>query len=466
MSVVPVEHVLSVTELNGLIRSILEADRRLAHCVVSGEISNFKHHSSGHMYFTLKDTLSRVRAVMFTGKNRSLKFRPQDGMRVTVTGAVSVFDRDGSYQIYVDDMQPDGIGALYVAFEQLKARLESEGLFAAARKRPLPPFPRTIGVVTSPTGAVIRDICSTLRRRYPHVRVILSPAQVQGPTAASTLVRSLEQLIKHAALVSIDAIIIARGGGSLEELWPFNEEVLARAISACPIPVISAVGHETDFTIADFVADLRAATPTAAAELVAPMSQELRQYLRQSAVRAEVSLSRKWAEENKRLATLERTPILHDPARIVRSYRQTVDFLETRLEQHARRPLARAEKSWNGLRQRLQAVEIRPRLVARRTLLERLQSRTQAAVQIQFAQRGRTYERVIASLQALNPLAVLSRGYSVVYDEGGDSVVTSVSQLRTNQIIRIRVQDGQREARITEERGQANDRGIQAQLDI
>ena len=227
-----------------------------------------------------------------------------------------------TYQIYVDDMQPDGIGALYVAFEQLKVRLESEGLFAATRKRPLPPFPRRIGVVTSPTGAVIRaDVCSTLQRRYPHVRVILHRLEFQGPTAVATLVRSLERLVEYAALVPIDAIIVARGGGSLEELWPFNEEVLARAIWGLSIPVISAVGHETNFTIADFVADLRAATPTAA-ELVAPMGQELRQYLRQSAVRAEVSLNRKWTR-NKRLATLERTPILHDPARIVRGYGRT-----------------------------------------------------------------------------------------------------------------------------------------------
>lgn len=466
MTMVSGEHILSVTELNGLIRSILEADRRLARCLVSGEISNFKHHSSGHMYFTLKDAQSRIRAVMFAGKNRSLKFRPEDGMRVTVTGAVSVFDRDGSYQLYVDDMQPDGVGALYVAFEQLKIRLDSEGLFATERKRPLPAFPRNIGVITSPTGAVIRDICSTLKRRYPHVRVILAPAQVQGPTAAGTLIRSLAQLIEYASVVPIDVIILARGGGSLEELWPFNEELLARAIAASPIPVVSAVGHETDFTIADFVADVRAATPTAAAELVAPTSQELRQYLRQTTARAQTSLHRKWADENKRLSGLERTPILHEPARIVRGHRQTVDFVETRLEQQVRRPLARAERSWNELRQRLQTVEIRPRIVARRIVLDRLAVRTQAAIHNQFVARVGSYERIIATLRALNPLAVLSRGYSVVYDEDGNSVVTTVSQLRTNQIVRIRVQDGEREAQIMEERGKSIDRGIQARLDL
>lgn len=235
------EAVLTVTELNRRIKERLESDPRLIQCRVVGEISNFKHHPSGHMYFTLKDETSRIRAVMFSSRNRRLQFQPEDGMRVIAFGSVGVFERDGQYQLYVEDLEPDGLGALYVRYEQLRHQLAEEGLFAPERKRPLPRFPLRVGVVTSPTGAVIRDICTTIERRYPLARVILAPAQVQGPDAAPTIVRALEVL--YALEPKVDVIIVGRGGGSLEELWPFNEEMVVRAVARSPVPVVSAVGH-------------------------------------------------------------------------------------------------------------------------------------------------------------------------------------------------------------------------------
>ncbi|MCL6453204.1 MAG: exodeoxyribonuclease VII large subunit [Alicyclobacillus sp.] len=459
------ERVLTVTELNGIVRQVLEAEPRLARCVVTGEISNFKHHSSGHMYFTLKDEQSRVRAVMFAGRNRLLRFRPEDGMRVTVTGSVSVFDRDGSYQLYVESMQPDGVGALYVAYEQLKQRLDAEGLFSAARKRALPAYPRRVGVVTSPTGAVIRDICSTLRRRYPHVEVVLSPAQVQGPSAGPTIVRGIARLVAYAQTHPVDVVIVARGGGSIEELWPFNEEVVARAIAACPIPVVSAVGHETDFTIADFVADVRAATPTAAAELVAPNSGDVRRALTEATVRAQAALQRKWTEQAARLGGLAQAAVLREPDRLVRIRRQALDWVQTRLQENVHRPLRLAERDWRQVRQRLEAASVQPHVLRARAELQRLEGKAQQAVSVHLARQFAAYDRVVGKLEALNPLAVLRRGYSVVYAQTG-VVVSSVAQLTAGQVVRIRLQDGERTARITDEGERDLDVGIQTRLDI
>ncbi|MED4602401.1 exodeoxyribonuclease VII large subunit, partial [Paenibacillus validus] len=259
--------IYSIKELNRVIKNKLEADDALQNVWVRGEISNFTHHSSGHMYFTLKDADSRLKSIMFASYNQRLGFIPKEGTKVLACGNISVYERDGAYQFYVTQMQPDGIGSLYLAYEQLKKKLEAEGLFAPERKKPIPAFPRAIGVITSPTGAAVRDIIITLQRRYPSVPVLLYPVLVQGKQAAPSIVRAVEEMNR---LNEVDVLIVGRGGGSLEELWAFNEEIVARAIYASVLPVISAVGHETDFTIADFVADLRAATPTAAAELAVP----------------------------------------------------------------------------------------------------------------------------------------------------------------------------------------------------
>ena len=260
--------IFTVSEVNSIIKNLLDGNEVLRQVYVRGEISNFKYHNmSGHMYFTLKDEMSQIRCVMFKSSNMLLPFMPENGMKVIAFGFVSVFARDGQYQLYVEDLEPDGIGALHIAFEKLKMRLEQEGLFAQERKRPLPFLPRKIGLVTSPTGAAIRDLLTVIRRRFPNVNIVIAPVLVQGKGAADDICSAISLLN---SLNDIDVIIVGRGGGSIEELWAFNEEKVARAISNSKIPVISAVGHETDYTIADFVADKRAPTPSAAGEIVVP----------------------------------------------------------------------------------------------------------------------------------------------------------------------------------------------------
>jgi exodeoxyribonuclease VII large subunit len=467
VSVVPAEQIYTVSELNALIRRLFEAEPRLARCYVAGEISNFKHHTSGHMYFTLKDEQSRLRAVMFAGKNRSIAFKPEDGMRVIVVGSISVFDRDGSYQMYVDEMQPDGIGALYVAFTQLKDRLTAEGLFAQSRKRPLPRYPKRIGVVTSPTGAVIRDICSTLQRRFPQATVVLSPAQVQGPTAATTLVKGIERLVRFSETGHpIDVLIVARGGGSLEELWPFNEEILARAIARCPIPVISAVGHETDFTIADFVADVRAATPTAAAEQAAPAAQELLLKLAQYKNAADIGLAHKLEAQRKQLQYLERSRALQDPQRAISARRVTLDYVESQLRQFAQRPLVKADRQFRGLRDRVMRLDMRSKVSTQRMNLATVETRAKGRMQTHLSAKVNHYERLVATLAALNPLAVLSRGYSVIFRSDGETVVTKAGDLNAGDDVLLRLQDGVVKGRIVDDWGDTGERAVQSRLDI
>ena len=314
--------IFSVKEITRYIRMKLESDGLLADVWLRGEISNFTHHTSGHMYFTLKDEASRIKCVMFAAHNRRLPFTPRDGTKVIARGSVTVYERDGNYQFYVTQMQPDGIGSLYLAFEQLKRKLEAEGLFDPARKRPLPRFPRTIGVVTSPTGAAIRDILTTLGRRYPQAKVALVPVLVQGEGAAPSIVRAIELLNR---LGEADVMIVGRGGGSIEELWAFNEEIVARAIAASRIPVISAVGHETDFTIADFVADLRAPTPTAAAELAVPHVLELKETLEHLKRRMRGALAAAVESRRQRLERIRRSPVLLYPRRYLLAHAERLD---------------------------------------------------------------------------------------------------------------------------------------------
>ncbi|GMA52407.1 exodeoxyribonuclease 7 large subunit [Alicyclobacillus contaminans] len=460
-------NVLTVTEVTQLIRDALERHPMLQMCSVVGELSNFKRHTSGHLYFTLKDEKSRLRGIMFASRARNLTFIPEDGMRVIVRGAIRVFERDGQYQVYVDDMQPDGIGALYVAFTQLKERLEREGLFRSDRKRPLPRHPRRVGVVTSPTGAVIRDICSTLERRYPLAKVILSPALVQGPTAAASIVQALRRLLEWSDTHErIDVIIVARGGGSLEELWPFNEEVVARAVAGCPIPVVSAVGHETDYTICDFAADVRAPTPTAAAEMVAPHVLDLRQQLQQWESRGLAAVRHRLAAHRQRLAAASGAAVLKRPANVLNAYRQHVEFLASQLQQFATRPIARGRRGFAELTERLHRVNVKTRIGAMRNELARHQARSEQAVRLYVARRNNALDRAIVSLEALNPLSVLRRGYSVVYAADGERVIASASQVMAGDRIRIRMADGEVTATVDSGEADVYERGVQSRLDL
>ena len=331
--------IFSIKDINRYIRMKLESDQLLGDVWLRGEISNFTHHSSGHMYFTLKDKDSRLKCIMFASHNQKLPFIPKEGTKVLARGNISVFERDGNYQFYVTQMQPDGIGSLYFAYEQLKRKLEAEGLFEASRKRTIPRFPSVIGIITSPTGAAVRDIMITLQRRHPSVPVLLFPVLVQGAGSASAIVRAIEMMNQMA---EVDVLIIGRGGGSLEELWAFNEEAVARSIAASKIPIISAVGHETDFTIADFVADLRAATPTAAAELAVPHIAELQSQLSQIRSRMVQTLRMTLRNRQDRLSVSGDPPYLLTRAKYMLQQAERLDRLKDRLEH---RTLRRTERS-------------------------------------------------------------------------------------------------------------------------
>lgn len=384
--------VMSVTQLNTYVRCIMEEDVVLKSVFVAGEISNFKnHYKTGHFYFTLKDENAAVKAVMFRTYSSRLRFAPEDGMRVICRARASVYERDGAYQLYVEDMQPDGSGSLSLAFEQLKRKLFAEGLFDEKHKKPIPKYPETIAVVTSPTGAALQDILNILSRRWPIARVIVVPSGVQGENAESQLVLG----IKKADTLSADTIIIGRGGGSAEDLWCFNSEALARAIFDCKTPVISAVGHETDFTICDFVADLRASTPSAAAENASPESLMTAGIVRGFEQRLKDGLCSSLREREMALERLENSPFLKDPKRIFEQKEMYFDALTDRLSSAGK--LFLTEKTGN-------------------------------------------FDRLCTKLNAFSPLAVLSRGYSIATVNG--KTVKTAAQLKKAGEFDLRLSDG------------------------
>lgn len=385
--------VLTVTQLNTYVKSILDADRNLSTVYVSGEISNFtNHYRTGHYYLTLKDKDSAIKAVMFRAENARLRFMPENGMRVLVRGRVSLFPRDGQYQMYIDDLQPDGAGALHIAFEQLKKKLSAEGLFDPERKKEIPACPMRVGVITSATGAAVQDILNVLGRRFPLATVVFHPVQVQGDSAAPQI---SEAIRKMNALEAADVLIVGRGGGSVEDLWAFNEEIVARAVAASEIPVISAVGHETDFTICDFVADLRAPTPSAAAELAVPDSMEERSLLRGFSIRLQRVLSSRIQGERMRLQQMERTAGLSNPRLF--------------FEHH-------------------------------RLLLDSLSVKNDVAVKTKITQERNRLSILCGKLEALSPLQVLHRGYAIAEQNG--RAVQSVSALSAGDNLTLRLRDG------------------------
>ncbi|REK57517.1 MAG: exodeoxyribonuclease VII large subunit [Thermobacillus sp.] len=443
--------IFSIQEITRYIRMKLESDELLGDVWLRGEISNFTHHSSGHMYFTLKDEGSRIKCIMFAAHNRKLAFMPRDGTKVIARGNVSVYERDGNYQFYVTQMQPDGIGSLYLAFEQLKKKLEAEGLFDPARKRPLPRVPRTIGVVTSPTGAAIRDILTTLGRRYPQAAVTLVPVLVQGQGAAPSIVRAIELLNR---IGEADVLIVGRGGGSLEELWAFNEEIVARAIAASRIPVISAVGHETDFTIADFAADLRAPTPTAAAELAVPHIAELRETLEHLRRRMRGALSACIESRRQRLARVRRSPVLLYPRRYLLAHAERLDRASERLRERMRRRAEQSRQRLLGVRARLAAAHPGGRVemaAARRREAER---RLAAAMRAAVKDSAQRLAMSMRQLDALSPLKVMMRGYSLVYDEREERLIRSIRDVQPGDMVNVRLTDGRLECHIWSMRGE------------
>ncbi len=391
---------LSVSELNEYARKLMAGDPLLRNVEVTGEISGYKHHYSGHRYFSLKDESARVQCVMFRQNALGLEFQPADGMKVTVRGSASVFVRDGSYQLYVSAMRKAGQGDLFARFEALKKKLAAEGLFDPARKREIPMLPRTIGVATSETGAAIRDIIQIARRRNPNVGIVVAPCAVQGASAAGEIVRAIERLNRFGGC---DVLLVGRGGGSMEDLWAFNEEIVARAIAASRTPVISCVGHEIDFTIADFVADLRAPTPSAAAELAVPMLADLR---------------------------------------------LSLDLMLNRL----RRALANGQQLRRMKLEKLCAASAMARpaeamILPRRAMLDQLSRRADAALPIQLEKARARLQHAEASLRALDPEAVLERGYAIV--EGAGGIVEGARGVHIGDNVTIRLFDGRLGADIT-----------------
>ena len=391
---------LSVTQLNEYLKMVIEGDRVLSNVFVRGEISNFKLYSSGHAYFTLKDDAGQLKSVMFRSYFSRLAFMPEDGMRVIAHGRVSVYESSGQYQLYVDDLQPDGAGSLAMRFEQLKRKLAAEGLFDEARKRPLPPMPKRIGVITSPSGAAVHDIINVLGRRFPAAEMILYPSEVQGAQAPAQLISGVE-FFSMTGLV--DVIILGRGGGSAEDLWAFNDEYLVRAVASCSVPVISAVGHESDFTICDFVADRRAPTPSAAAEIAVPDMGEILRGLASMKIGLQTSMQKRITQERRILGQITASRVFTRPEQMLDHFRMHLDEREADLNR---------------------AIE--------QTLLQRKQSTASMA----------------GKLQALNPLSILSRGYATVSRDGAS--ITSVKQINDNDTLDIRMADGSVRATVSQ----------------
>jgi exodeoxyribonuclease VII large subunit len=410
--------VLTVSEVSERIKIVLEDT--FFDIWVEGELSNLRTPSSGHSYLTLKDEQSQIRAVLFKMQRRYLRFDPKDGMLVIARGRISLYEPRGEYQLVIDYMEPKGIGALQIAFEQLKARLAQAGLFDPTRKRPLPMLPRCIGIVTSPTGAVIRDMLQILRRRFMNLHVCVYPVRVQGDGAAEEITRGIEALNRYPG---IDVIVVARGGGSLEDLWAFNEETVVRAIYASKIPVISAVGHEIDYTIADFVADVRAPTPSAAAELVIRTKLELHAELQVMTQRLQRAMRHRLETLRARLEACQQRRVLKDPWAPLRTMQQRLDELNVRLARSIRgrlhlsqEALGRGEAAITHLSPLMMVGLLRQRLT---TLEQRL-----IAAQGGHVRRGREeLERLTATLQALSPLAVLARGYSICRHQTDGQVI-------------------------------------------
>ncbi len=430
--------VWTVGELTRYLRDLLESDANLADVWVQGEVSNVSRPRSGHLYFTLKDAKAQLRVVMWKPRVLRLRFLPQNGQQVEVHGSVSVYEAGGQYQLYADTIRPVGEGALYREFLRLKAQLEAEGLFDPARKRPVPLFPRRIGIVTSPTGAALRDMLNTIRRRYPLAEVVLAPTLVQGEQAPESIVRALEALNAHARP---DVILLARGGGSAEDLWAFNDERVVRAVAASAAPVITGVGHQTDFTLVDFAADLRAPTPTAAAEKATPNRDDLRYDLRRLGQRLARALDTRLQAERLRLRTVALRLERRAPLALVQSDRQRLDDLEARLHRALEQLIRRRRLELGHLQRRLRAMAPHQRLRAQREMLDDLRERLRRAWAQHLRWRRATLQSQADRLNALSPLAVLQRGYAIVRDERG-RVVRRAEQVAPGDAVEVLLGQG------------------------
>jgi len=412
---------------------------------VEGEISNLRTPSSGHAYFTLKDDTAQLRCVLFRGRGRRVAFQPEDGMQVLAFGGLDVYLARGEYQLVVELLEPKGVGALQLAFEQLKRRLEAEGLFDAARKRPLPPFPRTIGIVTSPTGAAIRDMLHVIDRRFADLRILITPVRVQGEEAPGEIVAALRDL---QAVEDLDVIIVGRGGGSIEDLWAFNDERVARAIAGCRVPVISGVGHETDFTIADFVADLRAPTPSAAAEVVVQEKLQVARALVSLYEALKQAMASRLERDRERVEVLGKRRVLTDAARALRDLYRRVDELTSRLTRAVRGSERQATHRLSLARNALRSLNPVARIANGTVLLAQLRGRLASAAVHSVKVSQHRFDAAVGRLDSLSPLAVLGRGYSLTRLLPSGVIVRGAAQTRPGDAIEILLHQGAVEARV------------------
>jgi exodeoxyribonuclease VII large subunit len=434
--------VFTVAELTARIKGQLEEG--FPAVWVEGEISNLRLPASGHAYFTLKDAEAQLRCVLFRNRFRRVRFDPEDGVSVLAFGGLDVYAARGEYQLVVELLEPKGLGALQLAFEQLKRRLDAEGLFDPARKRPLPPFPRTIGIVTSPSGAALRDVLRIVGRRFAGLRIVIAPVRVQGEGAPAEIVQGLRDL---AALPEIDVIIVARGGGSIEDLWAFNDERVARAIAACRAPVISAVGHETDVTIADFVADLRAPTPSAAAELVVREKLAVARQVAGLRERLAQAIATRLAHARQRADWLARRRVLTEPARALRDRHRRLDELGVRLRAAARAAHRHAAHRTALASGALSSLHPLARITRDRAVLVQLRGRLQAAGAGRARASRAAFATMVGRLQSLSPLAVLGRGYSLTRTAAG-LVLRRAGDVHPGEAIEVLLHDGALDARV------------------
>ncbi len=411
---------LTVSAINKYLKVQFERDEHLQCVFLKGEISNFKGHTTGHLYFSLKDETSKINAIMFQSYAKRLQFSPTDGTKVLVMGRIGIYEATGNYQIYVEEMLEDGVGNLYIAYEKLKAQLQKEGLFDSSHKKILPKYPNRIGIVTAPTGAAIKDILSTIKRRYPICETILFPSLVQGDNAANDIVRN----IKKAEQYDLDVLIVGRGGGSIEDLWPFNEEVVARAIYDCPIPIISAVGHEIDFTIADFVADHRAPTPTGAAEIAVPNLIDVQKYINQLKIRLQEAIYKDIKYKSLYLDTIKNSFVLKTPMVLFENRQQQIDIINEKLNQL--------------LLQKIDYCKLKLDTMKNHYLLKNPQQL--------YIEAKKQLKIIIDKLQLVNPLNILNRGYSLTYQ--ANKIIKVVEDIDMNKDLSIKISNGIIEANI------------------
>ena len=429
--------VWTVSELTRSVRLVLEGSFRSL--VVEGELSNVHQAGSGHWYFVIKDEHSQLRGILFKQAAMRLSFVPEEGMAVWARGSLQVYEQRGEYQINVTSLEPKGAGALQMAYEQLRKKLLTEGLFEANRKRELPFLPKAIGVVTSPNGAVIQDMLKVLKRRFPGMRLILFPSIVQGPTASSSLVNGIEWLNKRADEMGLDVVIIARGGGSLEDLWAFNDETLARAVAKSKLPVISAVGHETDFTITDFVADVRAATPSVAMELAVPSKEDLVYTSRNLSERLRQQITHRLSQSKKDFS--EKTQRLNSPERSLQSQLERIEDLMFRLEKWKNLSQKQLHENLTSLNKRLLNKNPKYEVLKSQNLLNEKDQSISRAISVFQNKKQQKLHKLISELYALSPLSVLNRGFSVTIDQQ-QKVIKSVQQVKKGQTLQLKLHDG------------------------